>query len=150
MIEDELATQSWPPFEEIEVVDVDEFDEIAFRLAEPDWDPDAGGLVVTPATLAVAMRDALRDAGLVDVAVSGTAGRVRRRGRAVLFEVTETLPGDAEPLAVVPVVAFAGAACGGRDLIEGSRVRVSGYLEWKPDWGCMRVVAQDCEVVPTT
>lgn len=129
---------------------MDEFDEIAFRLAEPDWDPDGSGMCVTPATLAVAMRDALRDAGLVDVSLTGVAGRVRRRGRAVMFEVTETLPGDAEPLAVVPVVSFGNSIGTRGGLADGALVRVSGYLEWKPDWGCLRVVAQDCQIDRTS
>jgi hypothetical protein len=129
------------------VVTVDEFDEIAYRLAEPDWDPDGSGLQVTPATLAVALRDALRNAGLVDVALTGVVSGVRRRSRAVTFEVTETLPGDAEPLAAIPVVAFGGTAGPAGCLAEGSMVGVSGYLEWKPDWGRLRVVAQRLEFV---
>ena len=126
---------------------MDEFDEIAFCLAEPDWDPDGSGLRVTPATLAVALRDAMRAAGLVDVALTGTVSRLRRRARVVTFEVTETLPGDVEPVAVVPVVVFDAMGAGSGGLVEGSVVRVSGYVEWKPDWGRLRVIAQDCEVV---
>lgn len=126
---------------------MDEFDEIAFRLAQPEWDPDGGGVCVTPATLAVAMRDALRDAGLVDVSVTGVVGRLQHRARVVMFEVTETLPGDDRPLAVVPIVAFGDLAGTRRCLMDGSIVRVSGYLEWKPDWGRLRVIAHDCEIV---
>ena len=124
------------------MVTVDEFDEIAYRLAEPGWDPDEGGLQVTPATLAVALRDALRNAGLVDVALTGVVSGVRRRARAVTFQVTETLPGDTEPLAAISVVAFGGSAGPAGSLAEGSTVHVSGYLEWKPDWGRLRVIAQ--------
>lgn len=144
------AILRWPPFREALVVTVDEFDEIAFRLAEPDWDPGGGGLRVTPATLAATLRDVLRDAGLVDVEMTGTVTGVRQRARVVTFEVTETLPGDSTPLAVVPVVAFGDARRAAGQLVDGSTVRVSGYLEWKPDWGQLRVIAQHCEVVRST
>ncbi|MDE0803321.1 MAG: hypothetical protein OSA99_08360 [Acidimicrobiales bacterium] len=129
---------------------MDEFDEIAFRLAEPEWDPEGRGLRVTPATLAAALRDMLREGGLIDVALTGTVTGLRRRSRVVTFEVTETLAGDTTPLAVVPVVAFGCASGPARRLVDGSTVSVSGYLEWKPDWGQLRVIAHDIDVVHHT
>lgn len=133
---------------------MDEFDRITSRFRDqdtewdqddPEWDLDGDGLVATPATLAVAVRDALRDAGIVDTVVTGTVTGLARRGRTVSFELAETLPGEATPLATIQVVFFGAEA--GRDLVAGSTARVSGHLEWKPDWGQLRLIGSWSETI---
>ena len=129
---------------------MDDFDELAFRLGEPDWGLDGGGLVTTPAVLAAALREGLRQAGLVDVAVTGVAGGIRRRHRMTTFELSETLPGDTTPVAVIPVVAFGACLGPARQVTAGAVVRVCGHLDWKPDWGQLRLVCDDLDVVSRT
>lgn len=129
---------------------MDEFDEIAHRLASPDWDDERGGLRVTPATLSASIRDVFRDAGLVDVVLCGTATGLRRRRKVVAFEVAETLPGETSPLAVIPAVAFGPQAASASRLRPGSTVSVAGHLEWRPSWGQLRVVCDHIEVLADT
>lgn len=129
---------------------MDDFDELAFRLGEPEWDLDGAGLVATPAVLATALREGLRQAGLVDVAVTGVAGGIRRRHRVTTFELSETLPGDTTPFAVIPVVAFGASLGAARQVTAGAMVRVCGHLDWKPDWGQLRLVCDGLDVLSRT
>lgn len=129
---------------------MDDFDELAARLGEPDWDLDGAGLVATPAVLAAALREGLRQAGLVDVVVTGVAGGIRRRHRVTSFELSETLPGEVTPVAVIPVVAFGASLGPARQVTAGAVVRVCGHLDWKPDWGQLRLVCDGLDVVSRT
>jgi exodeoxyribonuclease VII large subunit len=129
---------------------MDDFDEIAYQLASPDWDDERAGLRVTPATLSASIRDVFRDAGLVDVVLSGTVTGLHRRRRVVAFELSETLPGETSPLAVMPAVAFGAQLEPAGCLRQGSTVLVAGHLEWRPSWGQLRVVCDHIEVLADT
>lgn len=129
---------------------MDDFDEIAYQLASPDWDDERAGLRVTPATLSASIRDVFRDAGLVDVVLSGTVTGLRRHRNVVAFELSETLPGETSPLAVMPAVAFGAQLERAGRLRQGSTVLVTGHLEWRPSWGQLRVVCDHLEVLADT
>ncbi len=129
---------------------MDDFEELASRFGAPAWDLDGAGLVATPAVLATALRDGLRQAGLVDVVVTGVAGGIRRRRRLTSFELSETLPGDTTPVAVIAVVAFGASLAPARRVTAGAQVRVHGHLDWKPEWGQLRLICDDVEVVAQT
>lgn len=129
---------------------MDDFDEIAYQLTSPGWDDERAGLRVTPATLSASIRDVFRDAGLVDVVLSGTVTGLRCRRKIVTFEVAETLAGETTPLAVIPAVAFGSRLAPAGRLRQGSTVLVTGHLEWRPSWGQLRVVCERIEVLADT
>jgi exonuclease VII large subunit len=121
-------------------------------LFDPAVDDELNGPVsCAPVELFGLLADALADAGLVEVAVTGTVSGLRRRHRWCGFDILELADGGDAPAATVKCVVFARdlaaidveLAAAGTELMNGAVATVSGSLRWDPAWGEVRIVATD-------
>ena len=104
----------------------------------------SGPLAGSPRELFDLLEDAVADAGLVDVAVTGTITGLRRRPHWSGFDLVELKQTGDAPAATVRCVVFARQLTNlDPTLCEGALVTAIGELRCDPAWGTVRIVVDD-------